>query len=199
MYAIIKLKKGEMYLKENNIFKELYNIENYKADESPDKTNELYNRINEHVNVLYDFVLTYSDYMNTKKDYGSGENLTMNEAHVLTDIADNPGITVTELSKLWGKTTSALSQTVRKLINRELIYRVNSKEDAKVFMLYPTQRAIEFSLAHKRYDILDIIKTTKRLMRKFTDEELMIFHNVMEEYTKLLEQRKNKNKEHGQK
>lgn len=180
-------------MKEKNIFKEIYDIENYKSDGDIDKVCELYDKISETVNVLYEFVLAYNDYMGTKRDYGTGDELSMNEAHVLTDIADNPGITVTELSKLWSKTTSALSQTVRKLINKDLIYRVNSKEDAKIFMLYPKQKAIEFSIAHKNYDILDIIKTNKRLLKKFTDQELITFYSVMEEYSKLLKESKQKN------
>nr|WP_245250847.1 MarR family transcriptional regulator [Youngiibacter multivorans] len=119
----------------------------------------------------------------------------MNEAHVLTDIVDNPGITVTELAKLWEKTTSALSQTVRKLINRDMIYRVNSKEDAKVFMLYPTQKAFEFNIAHKEFDVIDTIKTNKRLMKKFNPEELAIGYNVMKEFTDILREVKAKEAE----
>lgn len=178
----------------NNIYKELLNVKNYVPSDDNIETNEFYKKINENITVLYEFVLAYNDYMNTKRDYGTGEELSMTEAHVLTDIADNPGITVTELSKLWNKTTSALSQTVRKLIKKDLIYRVNSEEDAKIFMLYPTQKAIEFSIAHKKYDIIDIIKTNKRLLKIFSDQDLIIFHNVMKEYTKLLKEGKEKHR-----
>jgi len=120
----------------------------------------------------------------------------MNEAHVLTDIVDNPGITVTELAKLWAKTTSALSQTVRKLINKgydlqgELPRRI-----AKVFMLYPTQKAFEFNIAHKEFDVIDTIKTNKRLMKRFNPEELAIGYNVMKEITDILREVKAKEAE----
>lgn len=173
-------------MKNNDIFKEMLTLDVKRTDEDKSKVVELYEKFHEHSTILYDFVLIYSEFMSKKKDYGTGDDMSMNEAHVLTDIVDNPGITVTELAKLWAKTTSALSQTVRKLINRDMIYRVNSKEDAKVFMLYPTQKAFEFNIAHKEYDVIDSIKTYKRLMRKFNPDELAICFNVMKEFTDLL-------------
>jgi hypothetical protein len=84
---------------------------------------------------------------------------------------------------------------VRKLINRDMIYRVNSKEDAKVFMLYPTQKAFEFNIAHKEFDVIDTIKTNKRLMKKFNPEELAIGYNVMKEFTDILREVKAKEAE----
>ena len=182
-------------MKNDNIFKEMLTLDVRKTDEDKSKVVELYEKFHEHTSILYDFVLTYSEFMSKKKDYGTGDEMSMNEAHVLTDIVDNPGITVTELAKLWAKTTSALSQTVRKLINRDMIYRVNSKEDAKVFMLYPTQKAFEFNIAHKEFDVIDTIKTNKRLMKRFNPEELAIGYNVMKEITDILREVKAKEAE----
>lgn len=187
--------KGAIVVKNDDIFKEILTLDVRKTGGNEAKIVELYEKFHEHSNILYDFVLIYSDFMSKKKDYGTGDDMSMNEAHVLTDIVDNPGITVTELAKLWSKTTSALSQTVRKLINRDMIYRVNSKEDAKVFMLYPTQKAFEFNIAHKEYDVIDTIKTDKRLMRKFNPDELAIFFNVMKEYSNILHSVKAKESE----
>jgi len=73
-----------------------------------------------------------------------------------------------------------------------MIYRVNSKEDAKVFMLYPTEKAFDFNIAHKEYDVIDTIKTNKRLMRKYSPDELAIFFNVMKEYADILHKLKAK-------
>ena len=45
-------------------------------------------------------------YISTKvpRDYGTGEEYTSVEVHTLKHIADNPGITVTELARHNGKT-----------------------------------------------------------------------------------------------
>lgn len=184
---------GGTVMKENNISKKTLSIkDNQISNEDITEVNELFEKLSKNANVLYNFVLAYTDYINTKRDYGTNEELSMMEAHVLTDISDNPGITVTELSKTWDRTTSAISQTVRKLIKKDLVYRINSKEDAKIFFLYPSEKAKAFSVAHKKYDNINIVETNKHLLKKFTMEDLCIFHNIMDEYTKLLKQNKHK-------
>lgn len=179
-------------MKENNMCGEILNAKGDTLNnEDTKEVNELFEKLSKDANVLYKFVLAYTDYINTKRDYGTKEQLSMMEAHVLTDIADNPGITVTELSKTWDRTTSAISQTVRKLIKKDLIYRINSKEDAKIFLLYPSKEAKVFSVAHKKYDNIDIVETNKYLLKKFTVQDLCTFYAIMDEYTKLLKDNKN--------
>lgn len=158
-----------------------------EPDECEKIVNERFKFLNKKSEILYNFVLAYTNYMNIKKDYGTGEELSMMEAHILTDIVDYEGITVTELSKKWKKTRSAISQTIKSLLKKEYIYRVNSKDDAKFFYLHPYQKAKDFALAHKRYDNVDIVKTNKSLLEKFSVDELIIFDKIMEEYTLILQ------------
>ena len=56
-------------------------------------------------------------YISTKvpRDYGTGEEYTSVEVHTLKHIADNPGITVTELARHNGKTKGAISQILKRL------------------------------------------------------------------------------------
>ena len=56
-------------------------------------------------------------YISTKvpQDYGTGEEYTSVEVHTLKHIADNPGITVTELARHNGKTKGAISQILKKI------------------------------------------------------------------------------------
>jgi DNA-binding MarR family transcriptional regulator len=166
-------------------------------DESEELVNKRFKSLNKKSEILYNFVIAYTNYMNEKRDYGTGEELSMTEAHILTDIVDYEGITVTELSKKWKKTRSAISQTIKSLLKKEYIYRVNSKDDAKFFYLYPYDKAKDFALAHKRYDNVDIVKTNKSLLEKFTVDDLVTFDNILEEYTSILlegEEKKRKKK-----
>lgn len=171
------------------------NIETFKKvildswiseDEPKEVIQENYKILNDYISTVYDFVLTYYTYMNMRKDYGVGDPFTMVEAHVLTDIADYPGITVTELAKKWRRTSSAISQTTRKLMKNGYIRRENSETDGKVFYLYTTDLGEEFVTAHKSYDVIDIIKTNKTLAKKFTPEEIIIFNEVLKEFTRFL-------------
>lgn len=152
-------------------------------------TAELYDTfevLNGQMQIVYDFVLAYMDYINERHNYSSEEELTMLEAHLLTEICDKPNMTVTSLARNWHRSTSATSQTIRKLINKELICRVNSKEDAKVFFLVPTEKGVRVSDAHKQYDTLDTIKTLKTLRHELSDEELDSFFKGLRVYCALL-------------
>lgn len=166
-----------------------------KSSENYLNENELYLDLNTANNILYKFVLIYNDYISVPKDYGTGDILSMMEAHVLTDIVDNPGTTVTELSKSWERTTSAISQTVRKLIKKEYVYRVNSEENASIFLLHPTNKAIKFDKSHKSYDINGILSNRKRLLKKFTEDDLKIFFSILEDYTDIIKEKTIINKE----
>lgn len=161
-------------------------------NESEEKTNERFKKLSEIVDPMYDFILTYSNYYSSRRDYGVGEKLTMLEVHYLTDIYDNPGITVTEISKIWNRSKSAISQTVRKLINWEYICKKENTEDGKVYNLYITDIGKEIVMAHKRYDNVDIVKTRKRLLRDFTVDELVAFDEICKAYTALLRNKDDK-------
>lgn len=45
---------------------------------------------------------------------------------------------------------------------------------------------LDFALAHKRYDNIDIVKTNKSLLEKFSVDDLVTFDNILEEYTSIL-------------
>ena len=61
-----------------------------------------------------------SMYSGTKKphDYGTGETYTSTEMHLVKCISDHPGITVTELAYDYAKTKGAISQILKKLIEK---------------------------------------------------------------------------------
>ncbi|MCC8115831.1 MAG: MarR family winged helix-turn-helix transcriptional regulator [Planctomycetes bacterium] len=153
---------------------------------SAEEADEFFTLSNEMMTVLYRFVLKYNDYINARQDYCTDESLTMLEAHLLTDICDYPDSTVTSLAARWYRSVSATSQTIRKLIQKDLVTRVNSKQDAKVFHLHPTEKGRRVSEAHKRYDILDTIKTLKSLRHSLDQKELAALFNGLNAFTELL-------------
>lgn len=156
------------------------------GDESQKEVDRKYQELSKLLDPMYDFVLAFSNYYNTRRNYGLGPDLTMIEVHILTQIADNPGITVTELANNWNRTTSAISQTVRKLMKQDLVYRENSKVNGKIFHLYTSQAGNDLALSHKKYDNVDNLKTRKKLLETFTVEELVSFDNICKAYTDLL-------------
>lgn len=138
--------------------------------------------------ILYEFVLKYGSIMYVSKDYGTGDRLNMIEAHLLTNIEENPGITGTELAKMWNRTKGAISQQIKKLIARGFVYGEKQPNNAKNIGLYVTSKGMEISLNHKLHDYADITQTVKDLSKTCTMEEITTFYKVMREYSKLLDE-----------
>ena len=64
---------------------------------------------------VYRFVMCSMDDYNAVHDYGTGKVLNMVEMHTLSMIADDPGLRVTDVAKMWNRTLGAASKNVNKL------------------------------------------------------------------------------------
>lgn len=156
------------------------------AEMSKEELYRSFSELDEKMNIIYKFVLGYNDYINTRHNYTAEEALTMLEAHVLTNICDHPGTTVTELAGIWNRSVSATSQTVRRLMAKELVVRENAPNNGKVFYLKPTEKGLHVSDQHKRYDVEDTIKTIKTLLRDSSLEEIETMFRTLNRYVELL-------------
>ena len=147
---------------------------------------ETFHALNERHNNIYQFVIHYNDYIVSVHDYGEGIPLTMIEAHTLTYIEENPGTTVTELAKYWGKTKGALSQTVTRLTDKGLVDKTKAADNAKNVRLYVTETGFRLSKAHKLFDTVDIAKTMGELREKCSVEEIEAFYKVLSVYNQVI-------------
>lgn len=157
------------------------------AFDSKTEIDRLYAQVSVRADELYYFVNRFNEYINQPRDYdGSGEKFNMAEIHILTLVADQPGITASQILKQWGMTKGAISQNLKKLEKKELIYRQKGKSNAKTIHIYPTKRGEQLSIAHKSYDVTNITGTSHELLKRFTSEEIDIFYKVVHEYIKLI-------------
>lgn len=147
---------------------------------------EQFKALNTRHNNIYQFVMLYYNYIISKHDYGTGELVSMIEAHTITYIEENPGTTVSDLASYWNRTKAALSQTVSKLVDKGFIEKVQSEKNKKTYLLYVTDKGLELSRAHKLYDTIDIAKTMGQLLEKCSPEELESFFKVIDEYIILI-------------
>lgn len=150
-----------------------------------DEIDRIYKQLSPQANLLYNFVMSYSNYIYGARDYGTGLVINMVEVHTLTMIEDNPGITVSELAKMWNRTKGAASQNVSKLVEKDLVYRKIEKGNKKLVHLYPTEEGVRLSIAHKIYDTMDIMQTQSDLLRHCTMEEINHFYKVLGAYYNL--------------
>ncbi|HDF4155847.1 TPA: MarR family transcriptional regulator [Clostridioides difficile] len=139
-------------------------------------------------NSLYKFVILYNEFINKPKDYGTGELINMVEVHILTAIEENPGISPTQLAKIWNRTKGAISQTISKLEKKGYITKEKKEGNAKTILLYPTISGVELSKAHKLYDTIDVTRTFEYLIKECTLEEIDSFYKVIDLFINLLEE-----------
>lgn len=78
--------------------------------------------------------------------------LYQKEAHIISTIGDNPGITAKELSQKFDTSESACSQMVKKLLNKEWISRIADENNKRIYHLYLTATGLDIYDQHKKWD-----------------------------------------------
>ncbi len=153
-----------------------------------EEIDRVYAQLSPRADLIYSFVSIYNSYINEKRIYGGiGPEINMVEVHTLTMISDTPGITVSELSKMWNRTKGAVSQNVAKLEKKGLITRKQNSKDGRIAHLYATETGHQLSTAHKMYDNLDIMQTQQELLNECSIEELDAFYKVLKIYISLFD------------
>jgi DNA-binding MarR family transcriptional regulator len=96
----------------------------------------------------------YSVISRKPKDYGTGDLLYFTEIHTITMVGKNKEINMTKLAEIMGVTKGAISQTIRKLVYKNLILKSNStnkkefnlKLSSKGIMVYKGQESFQKEL-----------------------------------------------------
>ena len=128
---------------------------------------------------VYRFVMLASDAYAAPRDYGTGKVLNMVEMHTLAMIAEDPGICVTDVAKLWNRTLGAASKNVQRLCDKGYVEKRKLPGNDKTIHLYPTELGLELARRHKAYDLENIEKTVADLLKHHTEEELLSAYRVL--------------------
>ena len=83
--------------------------------------NELQTLIDLFLKILH----LYSIIGRKPKDYGTGDLLYFTELHTISVVARNKELNMTQLADIMGVTKGAISQTIRKLVHKNLILKTN--------------------------------------------------------------------------
>ena len=146
----------------------------------------LLNDVNHRTGALSAFVILFYSQMSTPIDIGLDKKVTPIEMSILISITETPGITGTELSKMWCKTKGAISQIIKKLEEKQLIYRIKSEKDSKVYFLYPTQKGIDIKDTYFKRDLYMTPKIIEQLLKTCSKDDIRGFYNVIEHYSELI-------------
>jgi len=150
----------------------------------------------EKTSCLFRFYQATHTYQGVLRDYmGNGVLMGQAEAHLLTEIADNPGITTTQLASRWKKTAAAISQTVTKLENKGMVERQRTEENALYVYLYPTDLGIKMDEAHKQFDMQSMHTTLEWMRGSCTEEDIGAFFKVLDTYIDIIYRKVNEHKD----
>ena len=130
-------------------------------------------------------------------DYGTGEAYTSVEVHTLKHIADHHGITVTELARDYGKTKGAVSQILKKVESKGLIYREVDPENDNRYHLFLTEKGKELDEAHRRYDEVGFGESMDIVRERFSEDEVNTAFCVLEAWLDIrrgVQERRNEKK-----
>lgn len=149
-------------------------------DNQPNKIYEPY-AVAEMADILHQAASLYMT-SNIPIDYGTGELYTSVEMHMLKYIIDHPGKNVTNLSLEWDKTKAAISQMLKKMEQKDLIYYKPAPDSYKKQLYYATAKGRELHKAHTDYDTRVFGKTIDLLRETCSDEEINLCFHVLQEY-----------------
>jgi len=118
-----------------------------------------------------------SELMTEPRVFGS-EVLYASEVHMIDIIGRNPGIHVTEIANKLGITKGAVPKIIYKLLQKELIYRYQTKDNKKMVLFTLTPKGHAAFQSHTEFHK----KIDQGIIKKFNslqESELLMFHDIM--------------------
>lgn len=129
----------------------------------------------------------YYKYIYETKDYGNGQEMSMFESHVIADIAANPGISASGLSRKWNKTPAYVSRIINHLEDEGYISRKPNEKNISRYDLVLTEKGKYFDKMHKLYDIKSILTTNRELMNYYSTEDIIKTRDILLKYLEIIE------------
>jgi DNA-binding MarR family transcriptional regulator len=120
--------------------------------------------VNELVRMFLSILHVYTIFEKQPCDFGTGSKVYITEIQTVSAIGENPNANLTQLAEIMGVTRGAISQTVRKLIAKKLVVRINSRNHKEINLgltdfgrqvseSYATKMKEVFTFADELYDM----------------------------------------------
>lgn len=116
-------------------------------------------------------------YERIPRTYGSPDKLYMVECHTLELILNNPDITVTELSKITGKTKAAISKITDRLSDKGYLLKEINEENRKFLKLSLTSKGKEICFLHNEFD-RESYETIFKNLENISTQEIETFIKI---------------------
>lgn len=126
----------------------------------------------------YRLINKYNQKTKTAKQYGTEDLLYPAEVHMIEIIGTYEKITTTKLAEVLGITKGAVSQITRKLLEKNLITKVPSKEKTNQVLISLTEKGSIVYSCHRdmHKEMLDKID---ELLSELSDEEKNALNKII--------------------
>lgn len=138
----------------------------------------------------------YNKSENAKRDYGTDIMLTRKEIHTIQLIGQYPQIGIVELSQLQGVTKGATSQMVKKLVEKGLVIKKQSKVSEAEIGLELTKLGQKAFKGHEDYHE-NFGKQWKQLLDQMSQNDLKVLMKFINFVEKILDREELKEIEKG--
>ena len=128
-------------------------------------------------------------------DYGVGKDLYHSERHLIDQIGDHPEKNITELAKFMGVTKGAISQTVKKLENKDIVERYKGEGNEKEVFLQLTEIGMNVFNKHQEVNQETILPFYEELA-KHPDDKVDFLKEIFKWMDGFLDESKAKMKSH---
>lgn len=132
-----------------------------------DKQKYLFNQLLDEIDISYKLIYEYDQ---IPLMYG-GMLFYQQETHTIQQIGKNPGITVSEIAENTGKTTSACSQIIKKLRERNVVIQKRNMSNCRQYNLELTDYGWEIFNEHEALDSA-CFENYEQQLQQFSEEQL---------------------------
>ena len=130
------------------------------------------------------FILAFEQLKKNQHKSGVDRSITLNEVHLIVVIGENQPLNLVKLSELLGVSRSATTQSVRRLIQKNLVFFDFDSNNGKNKYLRLSEKGIEVFKIHKKQQAY-IEKSIFSVLNNYSERELQTVVKLMDDIEKV--------------
>lgn len=130
------------------------------------------------------FILAFEQLKKNQHKSGVDKSITLNEVHLIVVIGENQPLNLVKLSELLEVSRSAITQSVRRLIQKNLVFFDFDSNNGKNKYLRLSEKGIEVFKIHKEQQAY-IEKSIFSVLNNYSEGELQTVVKLMDDIEKV--------------
>ena len=130
------------------------------------------------------FILAFEQLKKNQHKSGVDKSITLNEVHLIVVIGENQPLNLVKLSELLEVSRSAITQSIRRLIQKNLVFFDFDPNNGKNKYLRLSEKGIEIFKIHKEQQAY-IEKSIFSVLNNYSEGELQTVVKLMDDIEKV--------------